>query len=124
MSLARENVLVPVPDRDDAKDWPLYAHEGREGPDTFDGYEHAEAFLGCAAGKLANDRLAEYEQTGTWRGTFEELRCCLFFEARRWRHIGWDPEGPALEAILALVRTLRSLPRVLEPAPGGEPKEP
>jgi len=37
-----------------------------------------------------------------WEGTFEELRCCLFFEQRRWRHYGYDPEGKDLAAIVAL----------------------
>lgn len=76
-------MLVP-PTGVDLEDWIsvwTYAHRGSDG--TFRGYEHALAFLECEAGELANERLDEYGRTGVWRGTFEELRVCLFFEARR-----------------------------------------
>jgi 23S rRNA G2445 N2-methylase RlmL len=53
---------------------------------TVDGYTYAQAHGMGEAGELANARLAAYRDTGTWSGTFEELRICLFFEQRRWRH--------------------------------------
>lgn len=54
---------------------------------NFDGYSFAHRELGIDCGKLANERLSEYRDTGRWRGSFEELRCCLFFEQRRARHL-------------------------------------
>jgi putative DNA methylase len=76
---------------------------------------------------LANARLDEYRRTGRWRGTLRELRACLYFEQRRWRHKGHDPEGEDLEAIRALYDTIRGrwdevepkLPPVLDPFCGG-----
>jgi len=57
---------------------------------TFNGYVYAQEVLGnlntAYCGDLANERVEEYSQTGAWRGTFEELRLCLFHEQRRWRH--------------------------------------
>jgi hypothetical protein len=80
---------------------------------TFNGYAreslavHDGATDGFAnAGALANARLAEYRQTGSWHGTFEELRACLFFEARRWRHFGRAPEGKDLDTLVALYRAI------------------
>lgn len=50
---------------------------------NFDGYAHTESKLGIKCSELGNTRLQEYHSTGQWRGTFEELRCCLFYEQRR-----------------------------------------
>jgi hypothetical protein len=69
---------------------------------TLDGYEFSKAQYGRECGDLANECLEEYRQTKKWRGSFQELRCCLFFEQRRWRHFGYDPEGEDLTAILEL----------------------
>jgi hypothetical protein len=71
---------------------------------TFNGYQEFEEFESVA--ELANARLEEYGRTGTWRGTLRELRGCLFFEQRRWRHFGWAPEGDDLEAIQDLFRAI------------------
>ena len=66
---------------------------------TAGGYDYAPRHLGRDCGELANDRLARYRETGQWAGSFEELRCCLFFEQRRWRHFGDDPDEAAAQAI-------------------------
>ena len=47
---------------------------------TFNGYEHWGSFERCA--DVANQRQGS---------TLIELRACLFFERRRWRHFGYDP---------------------------------
>ncbi len=44
---------------------------------TVNGYEYAERCLKVDCVELHQERLALYENTGEWRGTFEELRCCL-----------------------------------------------
>ena len=74
---------------------------------TVNGYRYAPAHLGVDCGDLANQRLDVYRQTGKWAGTFPELRCCLFFEQRRWRHFGEDPEGKELTALQDLYRALQ-----------------
>jgi hypothetical protein len=53
-----------------------------------------------AVGDLANRRDPE---------GLEELRSCLFFEARRWRHFGADPDGDELEYIRSFVRRIKEL---------------
>ncbi len=77
---------------------------------TVDGYEYAaqhfphegaaDGFSRCGA--LANAKAKQLRKTGRWTGSFEELRCCLFFEQRRWRHFGYEPEGEDLAMIRAL----------------------
>jgi hypothetical protein len=70
------------------------------------GYDYAERYLGIDCGSLANERLDEYRRTGSWQGTFEELRCCLFIQQRSWRYYEEVPEGEDLEAIQSLHRTI------------------
>lgn len=61
--------LIPDP-AGDLADWIEFAL-------TINGYEVAGSFEACAA--LANNKMAK---------TLTELRCALFFEARRDRHMG------------------------------------
>ena len=56
----------------------------------------------------ANERADEAAQTGSWRGTAIELWLCLFYEHRRWRHFGCEPEGQDRELAAHLWRQLRS----------------
>ena len=63
---------------------------------TVNGYDYSVQQFGIECGELANERAHVFSQTGVWQGSFEELRCCLFFEQRRWRHFGIDPEGNQL----------------------------
>jgi len=69
---------------------------------TVDGYGYTKANLGVECGDLANQKLEAYERYGTWQGSFQELRCCLFFEQRRWHHFGTDPVGNQLLGLQAL----------------------
>jgi hypothetical protein len=69
---------------------------------TVGGYHYARQQLGVDCAELANRRRRQYGETGVWEGTFEELRCCLFFEQRRYHHFGEDPEGDDLAAVRAL----------------------
>jgi hypothetical protein len=73
---------------------------------TVGGYNYARQQLAVECGDLANERRQRYSEAGKWEGGFEELRCCLFFEQRRYRHFGEDPEGEDLAAILALHRAI------------------
>ena len=69
---------------------------------TADGYRYAKTNLGVECGDLANQKLEIFERSGIWQGSFEELRCCLFYEQRRWRHFGTDPTGDQLMGLQAL----------------------
>ena len=60
---------IPDPDGD-LRGWVPFAH-------SFNGYEYAGSFEACAA--IAN---------GGNASSLSELRCALFFEARRDRHSG------------------------------------
>ena len=60
---------------------------------AFDGYE----LPNCA--ELANSRSAK---------TLSELRAVLFFEQRRFRHFGCNPEGKDLEYVRILVQEIRA----------------
>jgi hypothetical protein len=71
------------------------------------GYELAPALGFGDAGDFANRRHDAAEQTGTWGGTAIELWICLFFEHRRYRHFGYDPEGRELEFLNALCQSTR-----------------
>ncbi len=64
---------------------------------TFDGYAAAGSFEACA--EIANAQRRE---------TLTDLRTCLFFEQRRWRHLGGDPDCDSLAYIRGLVREIRA----------------
>jgi hypothetical protein len=62
---------------------------------TFDAY----ALIGSeACAKIANARKSE---------TMTDLRTCLFFEQRRWRHFGEDPDPSTMEYIHGIVEKIR-----------------
>ena len=63
---------------------------------TFDGYTYWQSFEKCA--EIANRGNPE---------TLAELRTCLFFEQRRWRHFGDGPDAEAMVDIRALVEGIR-----------------
>lgn len=63
---------------------------------TFDGYKHWGGSEACA--EVANSRR---------QGTLSELRTCLFYEQRRWRHLGHEPDVDGLEYIRGLVDQIR-----------------
>ena len=72
---------------------------------SFNGYEHWGSFEKC--GEVANSIRDEYKATGELSTNLTDLRTFLFFEARRWRHYGYDPDEEALRYIHALVKAIR-----------------
>lgn len=62
----------------------------------FDGYERWGSFERCA--EIANARNPQ---------TLDEYRTCLFFEQRRWRHLGEEPDEEAMVYIRTLVDGIR-----------------
>jgi hypothetical protein len=82
---------VPGPDADWGTIWE-FAH-------TFDGYTHWGSFERCAV--IANQRRDS---------TLTELRTCLFFEARAWRHGGYgDPDGEHEHYICGLLAKILAM---------------
>lgn len=56
----------------------------------------------------ANQRINEARRSGQWTGTALELWLCLFYEHRRYRHMGeGDPEGNELGLLNQLCKQLR-----------------
>ncbi|WP_027482058.1 hypothetical protein [Deinococcus pimensis] len=71
----------------------------------FNGYEHRGSFNACA--DLANAALETFEEFGGVPTDLTDLRTCLFFEQRRWRHFGDEPDEEAMPYIRALVEAIR-----------------
>jgi hypothetical protein len=71
---------------------------------TFNGYVHYPD----TCGDIANRALERYDDCGAVPDSLSELRACLFYEQRRWRHFDEDPDPEALEYIHALVEAIRT----------------
>ena len=69
---------------------------------TFNGYAYSEKLH-----EIGNDASAAFEQSQALPESLSELRACLFYEARRWRHYGYDPGETAMRYIHALVEAIR-----------------
>ena len=77
---------IPDPDGD-LSGWVRFAH-------SFNGYEYVGSFEACAA--IAN---------GGKASSLNELRCALFFEARRDRHSGgYTDVTPAVRELLRQIK--------------------
>ena len=65
-------------------------------------------------GAFANDAMRTYEQRKLLPQSLSELRACLFFEGRRWHHIGsaaggyeaFDKGGRAMNYVHALLEAI------------------
>jgi hypothetical protein len=84
----------------EASDWREVVRFAR----TLDGYKEAGSLK--KAGLLANERKSERCGVGgDW--TLTELRICLFFEYRRFNHVGHPPEIDDLNYLHSLVAEIR-----------------
>ena len=72
---------------------------------TFDGYKHWGTFKKCR--EVADYGLNLYRKQESLVQPLTDLRTCLFFEARRWKHLGKDPNRKAMAYIHALVDAIR-----------------
>jgi len=73
---------------------------------TFNGYDYRTDL-----GEYANQIAEDYEIRGADSVAglaLDDLRACLFFEQRRCRHSGRDPEGPDWEYVRCLLEAIRS----------------
>jgi hypothetical protein len=73
---------------------------------TTNGYERMGSFHRCA--ELANAALASWRATGKLPDSLGDLRGCLFFEQRRWRHFGYGFDEETLRYARELVEAMRS----------------
>lgn len=64
---------------------------------TFNAYDHWGSFDACAEVALEKRH-----------STLSELRTCLFYEQRRWRHSGFEPYDEHLEYIREVVEKIRA----------------
>lgn len=117
--MCREKLLSNFLDREAI--WLSAAREGKFAvlPDPFcwdDSYDFAHIINGYEAseytgrGELAiwaNERRSDANCVGTWVGTALELWLCLFYEHRRFRHLGFDPIGGDLLILNSLCQNLR-----------------
>ena len=73
---------------------------------TFDGYSYWGTFDKCA--EISNRWEEAYAERQALPDSLTDLRTCLFFEQRHWRHYGWDPDEQAMRYIRALLEAIRS----------------
>jgi hypothetical protein len=74
---------------------------------TYNGYDRHGGSRGAAA--IGNDAAARWADTGTLPEDLATARCALFFEQRRYRHIGTDPRGEEASYIRSLVGRIGAL---------------
>lgn len=73
---------------------------------TTNGYERMGTFQRCAS--LGNSAIERWRQTGELPHSLRDLRCCLFFEQRRWRHSGYPFDEETMRYARALCEAIRS----------------
>ena len=57
--------------------------------------------------EAASDAFARWRRTGDFPRTLEELRACLWYEQRRWRFLGREPDTEGMRYAGALIRAMR-----------------
>lgn len=93
----RPRVQVPS---EDAGIWEIF-----EFALTFDGYGRG-GFNGAA--EIANTAQGKWRRDRVLPTDLDDLRTCLFFEQRRWRHFGSPPDAAADTYIRELVGAIRT----------------
>jgi putative DNA methylase len=94
----RKSCIPPVPPETE------YLGDIWEFARNYNGYDRLGSFE--AVGELYDKLKKKYFEAGQWIGTLDELRACLFFEHRRWRHMGEEPDDESLQGILQLYSTI------------------
>ncbi len=83
---------------------------------TFDGFDHWGSVKAC--GEVANAAMVAFVERRALPDSLTELRTCLFFEQRRYHHMGGTPDGVHMEYVRALVEAIRERLRPTERTPG------
>ena len=61
---------------------------------------------GCR--EFATSAFARWRRSGEVPRTLQEQRACLWFEQRRWRFMGREPDAEGMQYAAALIRAMRS----------------
>lgn len=72
---------------------------------TFNGYKHWGSFKKCR--EVAKQGVDLFQTNQTLAQSLTDLRTCLFFEARRWKHFDKSPSKKGMDYIHALVEAIR-----------------
>ena len=72
---------------------------------TFNGYEYCGSVKKCRA--VAHQGIVLYKSNQDSQLSLTDLRTCLFYEARRWKHLEKNPNKAALVYVHALVEDIR-----------------
>jgi len=73
---------------------------------TFNGYGHWGSFKKCR--EVADQGVKRFRGEKELSLSLTDLRTCLFFEARRWKHYEKDPSKKGMQYIHALVEAIRT----------------
>jgi hypothetical protein len=72
---------------------------------TFNGYEHWGSVKKCR--EVARQGIVLHKSNQDMHQSLTDLRTCLFFEARRWKHLEKNPSKAGLVYVHALVEAIR-----------------
>jgi hypothetical protein len=72
---------------------------------SFNGYEHCGSVQKCR--DVAKEGVALHKKNKVLNQSLTDLRTCLFFEARRWKHLEKKPTASGLRYIRALIEAIR-----------------
>jgi hypothetical protein len=72
---------------------------------SFNGYEHCGSVQKCR--DVAIQGVTRHKENQDLNQSLTDLRTCLFFEARRWKHLEKKPTSSGLRYIRALLEAIR-----------------
>jgi hypothetical protein len=72
---------------------------------TFNGYKHWGSFKKCR--EVAREGVKLYREKKDLTLSLTDLRTCLFFESRRWKHYEKSPSKKGMEYVHSLVEAIR-----------------
>ncbi|MBI3162434.1 MAG: hypothetical protein HYZ23_07985 [Chloroflexi bacterium] len=73
---------------------------------TFNGYKHWGSFKKCR--EVAERGVKLFRENKEPTQSLTDLRTCLFFESRRWKHYGKNPSKKGMEYVHILVEAIRT----------------
>ena len=69
---------------------------------------HKRTASGQPDAEFAASAFAKWRRTGEVPRALQELRACLWFEQRRWRFMGREPDAEGMQYAAALIRAMRN----------------
>ncbi|WP_421119865.1 hypothetical protein ACE2AJ_00455 [Aquihabitans daechungensis] len=108
--IPQEEIIVPSSDAPINHIW-AFAH-------TYNAYDRHDGMDGASA--IGNDMRDRWNEGQPLSDELNQCRAALFFEARRWRHYGYDPDGRDLTYIRTLVGHIAVLSGGAVPGPSDD----